>query len=92
MTELGITTDVSPLHPQKAAFPILVTELGSTTNVSPLHVKKAPSSILMTESGITIDVSPVHSEKAANPHAALPSPNLKPFFQPKPYLINTRIF
>ena len=38
VTELGIVTEVRPLHPEKEKDPILVTELGIVTVVRPLHL------------------------------------------------------
>ena len=35
--ELGIVTEVRPLHPEKALSPIDVTELGMVTEVRPLQ-------------------------------------------------------
>ena len=37
VTELGIVTDVSPVHPRKAKLLMDVTELGIVTDVSPVH-------------------------------------------------------
>ena len=41
VTELGISTDVKPVHPEKAYSPMLVTELGMVKDVKPLHPAKA---------------------------------------------------
>ena len=53
VTELGIVTDVSPLHPEKAKLSMDVTELGIVTDVSPVHPSKAHSPMDVTELGIT---------------------------------------
>ncbi len=37
LTELGMVTEVSPMHVEKALPPMLVTELGMFTDVSPVH-------------------------------------------------------
>ena len=34
VTELGISTDVKPVHPEKAYSPMLVTELGMVKDVT----------------------------------------------------------
>ena len=41
VTERGIVTDVSPVHPLKALLLMDITELGIVTDVSPLHSAKA---------------------------------------------------
>ena len=41
VTELGIVTEVRPLQPEKAPFPMLVTEFGMVTEVNPLQPMKA---------------------------------------------------
>ena len=41
VTELGIVTEVIPLHSEKAHAPILVTELGIAMELIPLQPKKA---------------------------------------------------
>ena len=61
------TIDVSPVHLEKAKFPMLVTELGMEIDVSPVQSEKAPNAMLVTELGIVISVSPVHLEKATSP-------------------------
>ena len=60
-------TAVSPLQPEKALSPILVTLPGIAIEVSPLHPEKAPPPILVTLLGILIDVSPLQPEKALSP-------------------------
>ena len=45
-------TEVRPLHPKKASFPILVTELGIVTEVRPMQLEKAPPIIVDIFSGI----------------------------------------
>ena len=37
VTELGMVTEVRPLQPEKAAYPMDVTELGMVTEVRPLQ-------------------------------------------------------
>ena len=37
VTELGISTDVKPEHPEKALSPMLLTELGISTDAKPVH-------------------------------------------------------
>ena len=37
VTELGIATDVNPVHPEKANSSIVVTELGIVTEVRPVQ-------------------------------------------------------
>ena len=37
VTELGISTDVKHVHPEKALSPMLVTELGIVKEVKPVH-------------------------------------------------------
>ena len=51
---------VSPVHPEKAQSPILVTELGIVTEVRLLQLKKAQPPILVTELGIVTEVRPLH--------------------------------
>ena len=46
-----------PVHPEKAASPIVMTELGMVIDTSPAHPEKAPSPILVIESGIVNDAS-----------------------------------
>ena len=52
VTELGIVTEVRPMHKKKALSPILVTELGIVTEVRPSHPLKAPPIIFDIFSGI----------------------------------------
>ena len=52
VTELGIVTEVNPVQPSKAPYPILVTELGMLTEVRPPQKQKANSPILVTELGM----------------------------------------
>ena len=59
--------EVSPLHPEKAEFPMDVTELGIVIEVSPLHPEKAASPMNVTELGIVIEVSPLQKENAQSP-------------------------
>lgn len=49
MTELGISTDVRPLHLLKAELPILVTDSGISTDVRQLYPLKALALILSRE-------------------------------------------
>ena len=37
VTELGISTDFKPVHPEKALSPMLLTELGISTDAKPVH-------------------------------------------------------
>ena len=48
VTELGMITEVRPLHPEKAYPPMLVTELGMVTEVRPLQPPKADPPMLVT--------------------------------------------
>ncbi len=41
VTLLGIVTEVKPLQPRKALYPMLVTLLGIVTEVKPLQPEKA---------------------------------------------------
>ena len=51
---------VKPVHPVKAASPMLVTELGISTDFKPLHPSKAHKPMLVTELPIVKDVKPIH--------------------------------
>ena len=53
VTELGIVTDASPVHPSKARSPMDVTELEIVTDVSPVHPIKAALLMDVTELKIT---------------------------------------
>ena len=55
--------EVSPLHPEKAPLPILVTLLGILIEVSPLQPEKVLLPILVTLFGILIEVSDVQPSK-----------------------------
>ena len=37
VTELGMETEVRPVQPKKASFPMVVTELGMETEVRPVQ-------------------------------------------------------
>ena len=54
-------TEVSPLHPLKTLFSIIVIELGIVIDVKPLHSEKARFPILVTELGIVTEVRLLHS-------------------------------
>ena len=51
-----MVTEVKPLQPLKAEFPIEVTELGIVTEVKPLQPLKAELPIEVTELGMVTDV------------------------------------
>ena len=57
VTESGMVTEASDLHPLNAPVPILVTELGMLTEVSAAQLENAPSPMLVTESGMVTEVS-----------------------------------
>ncbi len=48
VTLLGIVTEVKPVQPEKAQFPMLVTLLGIVTEVKPLQLEKALFLMLVT--------------------------------------------
>ena len=48
VTEFGIITDVKPVHPEKAALPILVTEFGIVTDVKPVISQHRLSGMILT--------------------------------------------
>ena len=50
------TTDVSPLQPEKARLPMVVTLLGMVTDVNPSHFPKAHKAIEVTLLGIVTEV------------------------------------
>ena len=58
--------EVSPLQPQKAAFPMLVTLLGMVMEVSP-QPAKAPYPMLVTLLGMVTEVSSLQFLKASSP-------------------------
>ena len=49
VTELGMVTEVRPLHPLKASYSMLFTELGIVMEVRSLHQEKASCPMLVTE-------------------------------------------
>ena len=55
----GIITEVSPVQPSNAKFPIEVTELPNVTEVSPVQYWKAPPPIEVTELPIVTEVKPL---------------------------------
>ena len=61
VTEFGMVTEVRPLQPLKASYPMLVTEFGMVKEVRPLQPAKALSLMLVTELGITVLLHPVTS-------------------------------
>ena len=58
VTELGMVTEVRPLHSLKAELSMLVTELGMVTEVRPLQLSKALYPMLVTELGMTVPLHP----------------------------------
>ena len=58
---------VSPVQPEKAKEPMLVTLSGIVTLTSPVQREKAESPMLVTLSGISMLVNPVQPEKAFSP-------------------------
>ena len=59
VTELGIVSEVKPVHSRKASSPIVVTELGIDTEVKPLQQLKAYPPISVTELGIVVFLQPL---------------------------------
>ena len=52
VTELGISTEVSPVQPENASDPMDVTESGIVIEVSPVHPENALYPMDVTEFGI----------------------------------------
>ena len=53
-------TEVKPVQPEKASFPMVVTALPMVTEVKPLQPEKALSPMEMTEAGIVKVVNLLH--------------------------------
>ena len=73
VTESGITTDCSDVHPKKALSPIKVAESGIIIDCSDEHPLKALSPIAVTESCIAMSFSDEQMEKADFPMAVTES-------------------
>jgi len=67
VTELGIDTATSDVHPAKASFSMFVTESGKFTLCSAVHIKKNHFLITVTEIGMVTEVSDTHPRKAPSP-------------------------
>ena len=71
VTDVGMTTLVKELHPQKALSPMLVTDVGMATLIKELHLEKAYSPMLVTDVGIvtlvTLVLSTPHPAQESSP-------------------------
>ena len=62
-----MATEVKPLQPEKAQFPMLVTLLPIVTEVKPLQLRKVSFPMLVTLLGIITEVKPLQPSKAEYP-------------------------